>query len=185
VHQRRSLLVLHLRTDRVENAPAQPARHGTGQVDGAEHKKICSFFKQGKCTKGEACSFLHPRTDRVEPAPEQPAGHGTGDMRDSIAGKKICRHFLSGTCKYGRNCQNLHVRNEDPPNPIAPPSDAKLICIECSTEFIYKAVAQKRYVDFMEFKTSDSVCLIETVQILLKDFHSKQHNFFFDSLIIR
>ncbi len=135
---------VHPGREHVEPAPAEPVRHGTGQMGlkgGSERKVICKFFKQGKCKEGEACSFSH--LGQIEHQPAEPPRQGTGGLKDNdIAGKQICKYFLTGNCKFGLGCQNLHVRRED----SAAVQDIKLICADCSSEFLsrYTAEAQKR-----------------------------------------
>jgi hypothetical protein len=47
-------------------------------------KKPCSFFAQGKCTKGDACSFAH------------------------VSIKKPCSFFAQGKCTKGEACPFTH-----------------------------------------------------------------------------
>ena len=54
------------------------------QKDESEiRSKVCTFYLNRKCSKGNGCSYRHP---------------------------KECRDFLSGQCKYGKECKFAHIR---------------------------------------------------------------------------
>lgn len=52
-------------------------------------RKLCRFFQEGKCEKGEDCPFKH----------------------EKAGGKKICVFFASkGGCKKGADCPFIHEK---------------------------------------------------------------------------
>ena len=59
--------------------------------------KLCVFFQQGQCTRGESCRFSHSPT----------------------AQRTLCRNFVKGKCTFGASCRYGH--GQDAPNIVAPP----------------------------------------------------------------
>ncbi|KAL4438344.1 hypothetical protein ABPG74_009767 [Tetrahymena malaccensis] len=59
-----------------------------------EKTKICRYFLQGTCTKGDECKFLHQKGDGEE---------------DQAKPKKVCYNFQNkGFCRMGDKCKFSH-----------------------------------------------------------------------------
>lgn len=64
--------------------------------------RACSFFAQGRCNKGDACSFA-----RLKDTTQQPS-------------LRPCSFFAQGRCTKGPDCTFAHVRGARQ-QPITPP----------------------------------------------------------------
>jgi hypothetical protein len=53
-------------------------------------KKLCTFFADGKCKKGDSCTFLHE----------------TQKNKKTV----MCKNYQNGNCKYGDNCNFKHTK---------------------------------------------------------------------------
>mmetsp|Transcript_51748 Transcript_51748/g.93234 ORF Transcript_51748/g.93234 Transcript_51748/m.93234 type:complete len:155 (+) Transcript_51748:66-530(+) len=63
------------------------------------HTRLCTFYPQGKCTRGEWCSFAHDPMHLKQ----LPDFHKT----------RFCQEFLKlGLCKNGSQCTFAHTRDE-------------------------------------------------------------------------
>ena len=87
------------------------------------------YFNQGKCFKGNVCSYAHSLTElkaipnllKTKICPHFLSGycpngascsfaHGMNEMRKINGSKKeVCSYFLQGTCKFGDKCKFLHT----------------------------------------------------------------------------
>jgi hypothetical protein len=68
-------------------------------------KKPCRFFAEGKCMKGEACTFSH----------EAESGNTTAAVASSqtalATSAQPCTFFLKGRCTHGELCRFSHPQN--------------------------------------------------------------------------
>lgn len=62
----------------------------------ARMSSVCRHFLQGKCERGDACSFSHDAVQPLTSVMSQPANVG------------VCRHFLQGRCERGNQCSFSH-----------------------------------------------------------------------------
>jgi len=80
---------------------------GGGGGKGAGGKGICKFFQEGRCTRGDSCSFSHG---------DGAAGAGGGGGKSGGGGgggKGICKFFLEGKCTRGSSCAFSHEAEDD------------------------------------------------------------------------
>ena len=83
-------------------------------------KKVCKFFAQGTCARGQACTYSHEVASPGDP------GSGTGfsilsprSATMPISHAKMsgipCRFYLLGRCKKGTECPYEHSKHQGPP----------------------------------------------------------------------
>lgn len=95
---------------------------------------MCKYFMQGRCQKGDECSFAHgtlelqvrPNLDKTSMCRVQLNGgkctdpvctfaHHPSELRSTSAfyKTKLCRYHLSPTgCKLGAACRHAHTKEE-------------------------------------------------------------------------
>ena len=126
----------------VETTPNAKAKGGAVQVSGTEtgHRPSipgakakavgvprfgqvsCSFFLQGRCSKGEACMFSHatPQAE-LKQSEGQPTSAERGRSSSAVRGKRSsskpkdmhCFRFLKGICDAGDSCRWVHLTAEE------------------------------------------------------------------------
>jgi len=57
------------------------------------NKKNCRYYEQGRCLKGELCTFSHTR----------------GEVSKKDMKTKMCKYFEEGKCAMGENCSFSHT----------------------------------------------------------------------------
>jgi len=103
----RVLLEWRLRCARLCPVPRRPLPFGAAEwlrplgMFQAEPRTLCKFFAEGRCTKGDGCTWLHD----VEAPPAQVF---------TDAPRTPCKFWLSGACKNGDGCTWRHDGDNDP-----------------------------------------------------------------------
>mmetsp|Transcript_65810 Transcript_65810/g.173112 ORF Transcript_65810/g.173112 Transcript_65810/m.173112 type:complete len:115 (+) Transcript_65810:3-347(+) len=71
---------------------------------GAGGAKVCPYYPQGKCDKGDGCKWVH-----------------SGSPGMAADGVKICPYFPQGKCAQGESCKWLHTDDGSAGQPKACP----------------------------------------------------------------
>jgi hypothetical protein len=79
---------------------------------------ICTFHKQGRCTRGDSCSFEHIQSPSPAPgltfrpdAPTfqpSPQSFGVSNNKSKATEVQACHFFQKGLCKNGASCKFKH-----------------------------------------------------------------------------
>lgn len=104
-------------------------------------RRICTFYAQGNCRRGNNCTFLHQGASPRASSPATPAtpttptslrgrgnsvrSRGTGSPRSTgTAPRQVCNIFWqSGKCDRGFDCTFKHTRGPQALNQETPSSD--------------------------------------------------------------
>jgi len=84
----------------------------------AVKRTFCKFWQEGKCSKGEACTFAHAEHEIGQPIVDSswaPAAHKgqSNDFGNAVARKKtLCRFWQEGKCAKGSGCTYAHGEQE-------------------------------------------------------------------------
>ena len=89
--------------------------------------KVCKFFLEGRCRKGEACLHAHSQ-DEIRPMPDLSKtalcqestncknsqcnfAHSLQELRatPSFYQTSVCLFDFKGKCRLGKNCRYLHM----------------------------------------------------------------------------
>jgi hypothetical protein len=82
---------------------------------------LCTFYAQGICRNGNACTFAHEENrntqndlERANPAlPDMQTLNlnplATSWNNGGAKAPQICRFFLQGSCYHGDKCRNVHA----------------------------------------------------------------------------
>jgi hypothetical protein len=82
------------------------------RADGSSYRTVpCAFFAQGRCRKGDDCTFLHAGTSSVQVA----ASHDPKSQRMIPVNYRTvpCGFFAQGRCRKGDDCTFLHSTEDD------------------------------------------------------------------------
>lgn len=96
-----------------------------------EKTKICRYFLEGTCHRGDSCTYYHPKPDSgigpAAPGGQDDVGSGSSyqiEWRNATK-TKVCKYFQEkGRCSKGDGCTFLHV----PPDPNAQPPEDDWMC---------------------------------------------------------
>jgi len=97
-------------------------------MDPTRSQMVCRFFKEGRCTKGAACSFSHiddPSPTAAEyQVPASPTGFRSNGPPQV---QRPCIFFQQGRCQKGDMCPYSHaldfVPSDAPPQESTPTMD--------------------------------------------------------------
>jgi hypothetical protein len=65
-------------------------------------KRPCKFFSEGRCNRGDACSFSH------EARPGITTAGATSPSAVPVTSSRLCTFFLQGRCTHGALCHFHH-----------------------------------------------------------------------------
>ena len=78
-------------------------------------KYICHFYKNNKCTKGDACRFRHETVEKGSDDKGPNITNAEIENGSAVAGKtkqkKVCHYYLNGYCWRGSTCSFLHEKD--------------------------------------------------------------------------
>lgn len=89
--------------------------------DKLRNTRVCTYWLQGCCNKGENCTFLHyvdpkrmPLCKYVERGVLCPQMYtGCPYLHDpTVIHREECKYFSRGYCKLGRRCNKLHIQKK-------------------------------------------------------------------------
>lgn len=69
--------------------------------EGYSDRRICKFFAEGHCLKGDDCTFIHDY-DTQRTGYRSKFSHGRGRRRE------LCKYYLAGHCHHGDSCTYMH-----------------------------------------------------------------------------
>jgi len=73
-------------------------------------KKVCMYYQQGKCRKGDDCDFLHTNDNNQNNTNNTNNSNNMNNYNNSNDNAysnnvNICSFFLKGHCKNDTNCK--------------------------------------------------------------------------------
>ena len=73
-------------------------------------QRVCRFWQQGECRRGDSCNFAHPGARGGGGGGSGGGGFGGGGGRQGGAGGAtgICHAWQRGNCQRGDSCRYLH-----------------------------------------------------------------------------
>lgn len=97
--------ILRGRTERKENKRPRPeatanSSRTTAAVGEKKPKVPCRYWMEGKCTKGEECTFSHALRPNKTP--------------DEAKSGEVCRFHIAGSCLKGETCLYSHDLSQVP-----------------------------------------------------------------------
>ncbi|KAF8915575.1 hypothetical protein CPB85DRAFT_1251466 [Mucidula mucida] len=92
----------------------QPSSSSSSSNNNPFPKRACTFYAQGRCTKGDQCTYLHPQTSSTQSWRRDTEKKAADTTPTNNAAAAPCAFFRKGKCAKGQECPFPHPEGQNP-----------------------------------------------------------------------